>query len=46
MESWSLREEILKIINKWYLSLAFYDFGWIGGIGTFLYSSSPLSGDS
>ena len=32
MESWSLREEILKIINKWYLVLLFTILGGVAGL--------------
>ena len=32
MESWSLREEILKIINKWYLILLFAILGGVAGL--------------
>lgn len=32
MESWSLREEILRIINKWYLALLFIFVGGLVGL--------------
>ena len=46
MDSWSLREEILKIINKWYLVLLFTILGGVAGLALSYILPAPFRATS